>query len=132
MVNRRSVLLAGGGIVIAGSGIAGIAGLALAAGPGNVSANGFRRCLGQAFGVKGTTSGTVDLTLYAVRDIPSLSTRQEQFTLLFGGPAAQLFDAKNYAVEHYASGRQYQMYLDVAGNDESGAPRYRADYSLIR
>lgn len=128
MVNRRTVLLAGGGIVLAGSGFAGIA---LAAAPGSVSAGGFRRCLGQAFGVTGTASGTVDLTLYAVKDIPSTNARQEQFTLLFSGPAAQRFGANTYQVEHYASGRQYLMYLDDAGTDAGGAPQYRADFSLM-
>ncbi len=126
MVNRRTVLLAGGGIVLAGSGLAGIA---MAAAP-SASAKGFLRCLDQVFGVSGTASGTVDLTLAAVRDVPSTNARQEQFSLLFRGPAAQPIDPSSYAVEHYASGRRYEMYLDAAGS-ANGAPLYRADFNLL-
>jgi hypothetical protein len=127
MVNRRTVLLAGGGMVLAGTGLAGIAS---AASP-STSANGFRRCLEQVFGVSGTASGTVDVTLAAVRDVPSTTARQEQFSLLFRGPAAQPIDPSSYTVEHYASGRRYEMYLDAAGS-ANGAPLYRADFNLIR
>jgi hypothetical protein len=126
MVNRRTVLLAGGGILLAGSGLAGIAS---AAAP-SVSANGFRRCLEHVFGVSGTASGTVDVTLTAVREIPSTTARQEQFSLLFLGPVAQPIDSSTYAVEHYASGRRYEMYINAAGS-VNGAPQYRADYNLM-
>jgi hypothetical protein len=126
MVNRRTVLLAGGGIALAGTGLVSIAS---AAAPG-VSAKGFGRCLEQVFGVSGTTSGTVDVTLTAVLEVPSTTARQEQFSLLFRGPAAQPIDPSSYTVEHYASGRRYEMYLDAAGS-ANGAPLYRADFNLI-
>jgi hypothetical protein len=126
MVNRRTVLLAGGGIVLAGSGLAG---LAMAA-PSSTSANGFRRCLEQVFGVSGTDSGTVDVTLAAVVEVSSTTARQEQFSLLFRGPAAQPIGSSTYTVEHYASGRRYEMYLDAAGST-NGAPLYRADFNLL-
>ena len=126
MVNRRTVLLAGGGMVLAGSGLAG---LASAAAP-STSANGFRRCVEQVFGVTGTASGTVDVTLATVIEVPSTVPRQEQFSLLFRGPAAQPMDSSTYTVEHYASGRRYEMYLDAAGT-ANGAPLYRADFNLL-
>ena len=126
MVNRRSVLLAGGGLMLTGGTFAT---LAWAASPG-LSANGFRGCLEQVFGVAGTPSGTVDLTLVAVTELPSKAARQEQFSLLFRGPAAQPIEPLTYAVEHYASGRRYDMYLDAAGRSGSGL-LYRADFNLI-
>jgi hypothetical protein len=126
MVNRRTVLLAGGGVALAGTGLAGIAWAA----PAGVSANGFRRFVNDVFGVTGTALGTVDVRLTAVQDVEPSSPRHEQFSLLFSGPTSQSFDARSYTVEHYASGRRYAMYLQPAGIAENAA-LYRADFSLI-
>jgi hypothetical protein len=82
------------------------------------SKNAFSQALNSVFHLPVEAGLTVDLTLIELRQGVS-TAQQEQFSLLFRGPAEPLLPQHIYPVEHYQLGA-FDLFFVPVGRDPAG------------
>lgn len=85
--------------------------------------------VGQQFWLNHPDLRAIGLTLAEVQaPATQADPRMQQFSLVFASDGAR-FAAGTYEIDHATLGR-FMLFVDVVGNT-AGAPRYRADFSLM-
>lgn len=127
-MKRRDILKAGAGSFALAGMMGAAAPQAAASADFAWSRAGALALVGQAFFLNHPELRAIGLTLAEVQLPQREDPRLQQFSLVFASDGSR-FGAGTYDIEHASLGR-FTLFLAPAGKG-SGAPRYRADFSLL-